>query len=121
MKRTVVFGSLKLGPQPFRLDKDNSVTTVFGSCEIDLRKADMEAVTNIRVTTVFGGTKLIVPEDLEIHLVNGFSMAGGSETKRYLKKSPAEPTKTLNIDARSAFGGLEVLPLPSDEQSEAIQ
>jgi len=115
MKRTVVFGSLKLGAQPFRLDKDNSVTTVFGSCEIDLRRAEMEPITNIKVTTVFGGTKLIVPEDLEIHLVNGFSLAGGSEIKRYLEKSPVEPTKKLNIDASSAFGGLEVLPLPSDE------
>jgi len=121
MKRTVVFGSLKLGTQPFRLDKDNAITTVFGSCEIDLRQAEMEAVTNIKVTTVFGGTKLIVPEDTDIHLVSGFSLAGGSEIKRYVKRSSVEPTKTLNIDAKSAFGGLEVLPLPSDEPAEAMQ
>jgi len=120
MKRTVVFGSLKLGEQSLHLDKDNSITTVFGSCEIDLRRAEMEPVTNIKVITVFGGTKLIVPEDLEIRLVSGFSLAGGSEIKRYLKKAPAESTKTLNIDASSAFGGLEILPLPSDERSEVI-
>ena len=121
MKRTVVFGSLKLGAQPFRLDKDNAITTVFGSCEIDLRQAEMEAVTNIKVTTVFGGTKLIVPEDTDIHLVSGFSLAGGSEIKRYVKRSSVESTKTLNIDAKSAFGDLEVLPLPSGEPVEAIQ
>ncbi len=121
MKRTVVFGSLKLGAQPFRLDKDNSVTTVFGSCEIDLRQAEMEPVTNIKVITVFGNTRLIVPEDLEIHLVSGFSLAGDSEIKHYVKKSTTESTKALNIDASTAFGGLEVLPLPSGESSDAIQ
>ena len=112
MKRTVVFGSLRLGAEPFRLDKDNSITTVFGSCEIDLRQAEMEPITNFNITTVFGGTKLIVPEDLDVRLATVFSLAGSAEVKRYVKKPSTESTKVLNISSNSAFGGLEVLPLP---------
>jgi len=112
MKRTVVFGSLRLGTEPFRLDKDNSITTIFGSSEIDLRQAEMEPVTNFNITTVFGGTKLIVPENLDIRLSAVFSLAGGAEVKRYIKKPATESTKILNVSASSAFGGLEVLPLP---------
>lgn len=112
MKRTVVFGSLRLGTEPFRLDKDNSITTVFGSSEIDLRQAEMEPVTNFNITTVFSGTKLIVPENLDIRLSAVFSLAGGAEVKHYIKKPATESTKVLNVSASSAFGGLEVLPLP---------
>ncbi len=81
------------------------VFVLFGSGDIDLRGAaldDGEAV--VRIIAMFGGVKLIVPEDWAVNVHTG-AVFGGIESKRTM---PASPTDQLTLNGFCFFGGIEI-------------
>lgn len=87
--------------------KGGKVSAIFGSTEIDLRKADFEENAFMDVELVFGGLKLIVPPewDLQINVSNVFA---GVEDKRIYPQTSPDSTKVLSIKGTVIFSGLEI-------------
>ena len=59
----------------------------------------------ITACSVFGNTKIIVPEDIEVKVLST-SILGDISDKR--KKLSSEKKKTIYIDATAIFGGVEI-------------
>ena len=111
MKMAVVFSGIHLGKEPWHPGRDVNIRVIFGGATIDFRQAKMEDVTNLHVTTVFGGAKIIVPEGLPINL-GGAAILGGREVKRHGKKPSLDDNRRLNIDGTTIFGGISVTDKP---------
>ncbi len=87
--------------------KGGSITAVFGGSEIDLRQVSMEEdFIVIDVFTMFGGTKLILPENWKVEW-DGVSLFGGFSDKRRINTGVVTE-KTLVIKGLVMFGGIEV-------------
>jgi predicted membrane protein len=86
--------------------KGGDVTSFMGGTELNLSQADLTGTAELDVTTVFGGTKLIIPTswDVKSEIVAIF---GGVEDKRQLQTSP-DPNKILILKGTSIFGGIEL-------------
>lgn len=88
--------------------KGGEITNVFGGSEINLSQADIETKATLELVNVFGGTRLIIPANWEIHseLVSVF---GNIEDKR-----PVQPTmngdaaKVLVLKGNTFMGGIEI-------------
>jgi len=111
MHRTVVFGDVRIGKGPWRPDRYNSVTVVFGECRIDFRQAEMEEVTNFRIVSVFGDTRVIIPEGLSVNLKE-VSVFGDRRVKRRGEEPSPDAAKALNINATIVFGDLRIRDEP---------
>ncbi len=104
----VVFGNLKrkLETDDFR---GGDLTTIFGNIEIDLRRAFITPLARsavINVTTVFGETKIRVPENWRV-TVSGVSILGSFEDKTIPPNSgPDAPT--LIVTGFSVFGSASI-------------
>jgi len=90
---------------------DCRLEAVFGSIVLDLTGANMPAESVVKVSAIFGGAKIIVPDDVAVE-VNSNSIFGGVENKHgKASKSESEDKKdgkTLYIDATAVFGGVEI-------------
>ena len=75
MHRTAVFGDIRIGREAWQPDRHNSVTVVFGDARIDFRQAELGEITNLRVVSVFGDTRIIIPEGLAVE-INGVTVLG---------------------------------------------
>ena len=85
------------------------VTNIFGGSEIDLLQADMEGDhCVIDVTMMFGGSKIIVPANWDVH-IEVSAIFGAFEDKRtnFVKEVDGEK-KTLIVKGTVIFGGGEV-------------
>ena len=111
MKRTVVFGSIDLGAEPWHPGSEVRVTIIFSSARIDFRQAEVEDVTNLRLSTFFGSSQVVIPEGLPVTL-EGFTLFGGKEVKRHGKKPSPEDKRQLNINSTNVFGGVTVSDRP---------
>jgi predicted membrane protein len=109
MKNVSIFGASKMGQRPWRPGKKVWSLAIFGGCDMDFRQAELEeGITKITAISIFGGHKVIVPQDLSVSL-SGFSLLGGREMKRSQSKDITQTAnKTLQINATSIFGGFEV-------------
>ena len=56
---------------------------------------------------MFGGSKLIIPEDWQVKS-DVFSLFGGFSDKRSIRPSDGDPAKTLALKGFAMFGGIEV-------------
>ena len=94
---------------------DNAVTSkqflggrvyaVFGSNDIDLRGATLaDEGARITAINIFGGVKLLVPEDWVVN-VQTRAVFGGVTSKRGV---PASPVGQLTLSGLSLFGGVEI-------------
>jgi len=87
------------------------VTTVFGGLNYDMMQASLAPGKNyIDVFCIFGGMKIIAPEDWDIK-IRVFSIFGGfGEKQRYLKPRTGitEPASQLIIKGTVIFGGGEI-------------
>ncbi|MES2734033.1 MAG: DUF5668 domain-containing protein [Bacteroidota bacterium] len=85
------------------------ITSVFGGLEIDLRSAALAEGKNvIEISTVFGGTTLIVPADWTIK-TDVFAIFGSFEDKRRFINSPSlDSQKILYVKGMVVFGGGEI-------------
>ena len=111
MHRTAVFGNVRIGGEPWRPGRYNSVTVVFGDCRIDFRQAEMEEVTNLRIVSVFGDTRVIIPEGLSVNL-KGVSVFGDRRVKRSGEEPSPDAAKVLNINATTVFSDLRIRDEP---------
>ena len=111
MYRTVVFGDVRIGREPWRPERHNSVTVVFGEARIDFRQAELEEVTNLRVVSVFGDTRVIIPEGLAVD-VKGVTVLGDRKVVRRGAAPEPDSGKVLNIYATVVFGDLIVRDEP---------
>ncbi len=88
--------------------KGGRITAIFGGSEFDLKSADISPEgCVIDLFTMFGGSKLIIPEDWRIKS-DVFSLFGGFSDKRSIRPSDGDPAKTLVLKGFAMFGGIEV-------------
>ena len=86
--------------------KGGEIVAVMGGAEINLSQADFKGRIVIECVNVFGGTKLIIPPDWEVHSEMA-SIFGGVEDKRIPAPNPA-PDKIIFLEGTCLFGGLEI-------------
>lgn len=89
--------------------KGGDITAIFGGSEIVLKEAEIspEGCT-IDVFTMFGGSKLIIPESWEVKS-DIFSIFGGFNDKRTIKPdSSTENKSVLHLKGAVIFGGMEI-------------
>jgi predicted membrane protein len=88
--------------------KGGEATCVFGGVELHLGQADINGRADLEVTQVFGGAKLIVPADWQIHTNELVCVMGGFEDKRKNLSPNPDPNKVLAIRGTCIFGGIEI-------------
>jgi hypothetical protein len=78
--------------------------SVFGDIELDLRQASLLAGgAGIRVTTVFGTTRITVPP--EMHVVDdGWALFGGREIPPDTEESAGPGAPVLRVSGINIFG-----------------
>ena len=82
------------------------LTAVFGGLKCYLRNAVIESDSVINVSSIFGGTEIIVPENVKVK-IKSTSMFGGVDEKRK-NKSDNQESNTIYINATCLFGGVEI-------------
>lgn len=90
--------------------KGGSILAVFGGSSFNLARARLAPGTNVLdITAVFGGMKMIVPEDWNVR-IEVVSIFGGFTDKHRLHKSDNvdEPESELVIKGIALFGGGEL-------------
>ena len=109
MKSIAIFGGTKVGQAPWRPGKKMWSIAIFGGSELDFRQAELEeGVTRLTAFSLFGGSKVIVPQDMPVTM-SGFSIFGGRSDKRsHAKEMSAASAKALHISAISILGGFAV-------------
>jgi hypothetical protein len=86
--------------------RGGSVRNYFGGAEIDLRGAQLASGgAHLEVETRWGGTRLLVSPSWRVELL-GLPQAGAHEVDVEPPLAPDAPL--LSIEARTAFGALEV-------------
>jgi predicted membrane protein len=101
-----VFGSVKKTVLSKNF-KGGEVNTVMGGCELNLTQADIVGRAEIEVNTVFGGTRIIVPPNWQVHS-DMDSVFGSMEDKRPIQLLNPDPNKLLVIRGTAVFGGTEL-------------
>lgn len=87
--------------------KGGEAVAVFGGCEIDLSKADINGTVKVEVTAVMGGIKLIVPSHWTIKQEVA-AVFGGVEDKRDTHGVIAVQNKVLLLEGTAFLGGIEI-------------
>jgi predicted membrane protein len=87
--------------------KGGDLVNIFGGTELDLTRADFTGTAIIELTTIFGGTKLIVPSNWTIKS-EAVTIFGGMEDKRNVQTVTDNPDKILLIRGTVLFGGIEI-------------
>ncbi len=108
---TAIFGgrNLSVVSQNFQGGK---ITAIFGGSKINLRYSNPAPGCTIDVANIFGGSKIIVPEDWNIK-VEVVSIFGGFEDKRGASViSRTSSGKIVVIKGTCIFGGGEVNTMP---------
>ncbi|GAA4201954.1 DUF5668 domain-containing protein [Pedobacter jeongneungensis] len=87
--------------------KGGDIMAIFGGADIVMTQADFPETVSLDVTAVFGGIKLIVPQNWAIKS-NVTALFGSVEDKRSHLMPVSEMTKTLILDGTALFGGIEI-------------
>jgi predicted membrane protein len=87
--------------------KGGDIVNVFGGTELNLTQADIHGKVPLEMTTIFGGTKLIVPANWRIQS-EAVTIFGGLEDKRPVQASPDSADKILVLKGTVIFGGIEI-------------
>jgi predicted membrane protein len=96
----VAFGGRE---QAFTEAKSTTITTMFGSNELDYRHATFpESVVELDIVTMFGSTEIRVGDDVKV-IADGTPLFGGFENK-----SNKEGSKVLKIKYTVMFGAIEI-------------
>lgn len=89
--------------------KGGQASFVFGGGEFDFRDAKLAEGTNIlKIECVFGGVKILVPEDWDISLETSGVFGGFSDDRRRVSIEKIDQTRKLIIKAEAVFGGGEI-------------
>ena len=103
---TSIFG----GAKKHILSKDfkgGDIVNVFGGTELNLMQADIKGTVVLEITTVFGGTKLIVPANWEVKS-EAVTIFGGMDDKRNMQNTIDNNGKILVLKGTVIFGGIEI-------------
>ncbi|MEQ1676121.1 MAG: LiaF domain-containing protein [Chitinophagaceae bacterium] len=87
--------------------KGGDIVNIFGGTELNLSQADFKEKAVIEITTVFGGTKLIVPSNWEVKS-EAVTIFGGMEDKRSVSAPSEMPPKVLVLKGTVIFGGIDI-------------
>ena len=79
------------------------INVVFGSAQLDLRKAIIEGDCKVHANSVFGGVSVLVPENVNVK-VNGSGIFGGVSDKT----THHEGAPTIYIKSNFVFGGVSI-------------
>ena len=98
----------------------HTAVAVFGGTQIDLAAAQLPVgETRINVVSIFGGTDILVPDDVAVR-ITGISIFGGVNVRgrdlssgiftvnQYESPGYAVAARRLHIDATSIFGGAKI-------------
>lgn len=86
------------------LVSDFKVISVFGSVELDLRKAKIDKDIYIEAVTIFGGIDIKIPDNVKLQ-VSGIPIFGGVENKY----KDEEGNATITIHYTCVFGGIDLI------------
>ena len=96
----VAFGGRE---QTFAEAKSTTITTLFGSNELDYRQAVFpDNVVELDIVTMFGSTEIYVGDDVKI-IAEGTPILGGFENK-----TSNQGSKILKIKYTVMFGAIEI-------------
>jgi class 3 adenylate cyclase len=101
----------------WRVGRAVTAVALMGGCEVDLRRAEIDAA-EVRVTAVavMGGVDIIVPEGIAVEL-SGFPIMGGKDMK--VADVPVLPGSPLiSVRAFPIMGGVTVRTKPERRNSE---
>ncbi|HKK59527.1 MAG TPA: DUF5668 domain-containing protein [Salinivirga sp.] len=85
------------------------ITSIFGGSTVNLKNVKLKnGYAEIEMTSIFGGSKLYVPENWNIR-IEATSIFGGINDKRQLDVTETVNTNTLVIKGAAIFGGGEIL------------
>ena len=88
--------------------KGGDITAIFGGSEFIFRDAKISPDgCTIDVFTMFGGSKLIIPDNWVVKS-DMFSIFGGFNDKRIIKPDENEPGVVLYLKGAVIFGGMEI-------------
>jgi predicted membrane protein len=87
--------------------RGGEAVSVFGGHEIDLSKCDINGTVTLECTQIFGGTKLIVPNNWNVKS-EIVAFLGGIEDKRHTDASLVDPNKILLLKGTSILGGIDI-------------
>ena len=87
--------------------KGGDLINIFGGTELDLTRADFKGTAVIELTTIFGGTKLIVPSNWTVRS-EVVTIFGGMDDKRNLQTLSDNPERLLLLKGTVIFGGIEI-------------
>jgi predicted membrane protein len=87
--------------------KGGDLVNIFGGTELDLTRADFKGTAVVELTTIFGGTKFIVPSNWTVKS-EAVTIFGGLEDKRNSQTLIDNPDKILLLRGTVIFGGIEI-------------
>jgi len=87
--------------------KGGDLVNIFGGTELDLTRADFKGTAVVELTTIFGGTKFIVPSNWTVKS-EAVTIFGGLEDKRNTQNLVDNPDKILLLRGTVIFGGIEI-------------
>lgn len=87
--------------------KGGDLVNIFGGTELDLTRADFKGTAVIELTTIFGGTKLVLPSNWTVRS-EVVTILGGLEDKRNMQNIIDSPEKILLLKGTVIFGGIEI-------------
>ena len=102
---TSIFGGTKKNiiSKNFR---GGDLENIFGGSEINLMQADFTGTAEIELTTIFGGTTLIIPSNWSVQS-EAVTIFGGMEDKRPMPDGESRD-KVLLIKGTVLFGGIDI-------------
>jgi len=97
----------------WRLAPRTSITAVFGSCKLDLRRATISSgVTELNVYVYFGSLELLVPEGVEVE-VEAAAILSGREIKLSATSMPSDFKPLIRVTGTVVFGSINVRDAPN--------
>jgi predicted membrane protein len=103
---TSIFGGAKKNILSKKF-KGGDLVNIFGGTDLDLTQADFSGTAIIELTTIFGGTKLIVPSNWAVKS-EAVVIFGSVEDKRKMQTISENPDKVLLLKGTVIFGGIDI-------------
>lgn len=89
--------------------KGGDIVNIFGGTELNLTQADINGTAVLELTTIFGGTKLVIPSNWSVKTSEVVTIFGGIEDKRQMPPATTEiPEKILLLKGTIVFGGIDI-------------
>lgn len=82
--------------------------SVFGGINCDLRNAKIIDGQVINIVSVFGGTDIYLPEDVNVK-IKSTSFFGGTDDKRAMKSDENTNAPTIYINSICIFAGVDIM------------